>query len=251
LESLIDPGGQLQTCPAHVDPKFAKFEMSDSRLPIRDLVETRLKELGIQRSELALRCGYKNVNKGNRRIEAICGGDLDSSSGRMILKALPTTLEVSEDVVNAAARETADALDRRKRTAAAEREEAWRASFKPHAYLVGTETRPSSITMYGFSGGPERWLRIPFDYSQRPVTYATQALAVVRNTPTVAFFGPTTGYIVNYTPDRAVRFDLDGDPVEVLPRAYPPGQIELQTGRSKISSESWCRIMGFIVKPRF
>jgi len=60
-----------------------------------------------------------------------------------------------------------------------------------------------------------------------------QALAVPRKTPVVHFFGPTTGFIVNYTPDYAVRFDVDGNPIEVLGRAYSPGKVELQIGRRK------------------
>ena len=36
------------------------------------------------------------------------------------------------------------------------------------------------------------------------------------------FFGAVTGVIVNYSPDRAVRFDLAGTPIECLPRAYCP-----------------------------
>jgi hypothetical protein len=193
--------------------------------------------------EVVRRCG---VDKGLRRLEAVCGGDLDSSSARMILKALPMALEVEEGVVDVAVRQTADSIDQSNRMAAAEQDAAWRTSFKPHAYLLGTETRPSSIAMFGFSGGPERWLRIPLDWSQPTLTYAAQALAVVRQTPVVMFFGPTTGFIVNYTPDVAVRFDLDGDPVEVLSGAYFPGEVELQIGRSRISGESFGRIMGFI-----
>jgi hypothetical protein len=43
--------------------------MIGPRLPIHDLVETQLKQLGLRRSELARRCGFKNANKGIRRIE--------------------------------------------------------------------------------------------------------------------------------------------------------------------------------------
>jgi hypothetical protein len=176
-------------------------DRNNGRLPIHDLVETRLKELGIQRSEFARRCGFKNVAKGIRRIEAMCAGDLVSLSAKMILKALPRALEVSEEIAEDIVRETAVLLEQNERRAVAERDAAWRASFKPKAYFCGTETSPSSITMCGFSGGPERWLRIPLDCSQPPITYAVQALAVVRKTPAVTFFGPTTGFIVNYTPD--------------------------------------------------
>jgi len=220
--------------------------MSDCLLPIREVVETRLKELGIGRGELVRRCGFRNVNKGIRRCEAVCDGDLDSSSARMILQALPAALEVGETVVEAAVRKSGALIERAKRRADAERDAAWRALFKPHAYLIGTETRPWSIAMYGFSGGSERWLKIPLDCSRPSVTFATQALSVVRKTPEVRFFGATTGFIVNYSPDRAVRFDLDGNPVEVLPRVYSPGDVELQIGRRRILGDSFGRIMGVI-----
>ncbi len=218
--------------------------MTHFRLPIHDLVETRLKELGISRSELARRCGFKNLDKGMRRIEAMCGGDLASPSAAMILTALPAALEVDVATVQVAVRETAETLDQQSRRAAADREAAWRASFSPHGYLCGSQERPSSITMCGITGGPERWLKILLDSSRPAVTFAEQALAVVRKTPTITFFGPTIGFIVNYSPDRGVRFDLEGNPVEVLSRAYSPTQIELQVGRRRISSGSFGRIMG-------
>ena len=124
--------------------------MNNSRLPIRDLVETRLKGLGIRPGTLARRCGYKNLAKGIRRIEAMSCGDLDAPSTRMMLKALPVALEVDEGVVEAAVHETVTAIEHSARTAAAERD----AAFKPHAYLVGSETRPSSITVFDSAADP-------------------------------------------------------------------------------------------------
>lgn len=84
------------------------------------------------------------------------------------------------------------------------------------------------------TGGPERWLKIPLDLSQPPVTYAVQAREFVSKTPFVPFFGKTTGFIVNYTPDSAVRFDLDGHPVEHFDRAYAPGEVEVFIGKQKL-----------------
>jgi len=74
--------------------------------------------------------------------------------------------------------------------------------------------RPSQITFYGMTGGPERWLKTPLDLSQSPVTFALQAHEFVRKTPFAPYHRRTTGFIVNYTPDSAVRFDRDGNPVE-------------------------------------
>ena len=123
------------------------------------------------------------------------------------------------------------------RQAEAEREAAWRACFKPHAYLVGTRERPWSITFYGMTGGAERWLKIPLNLSQPPVTYAAQAHEFAKKTPDTKFFGPTTGFIVNYTPDSAVRFDLQGNPVEHFERAYVPDEVEVFIGKQKLPAK--------------
>jgi len=120
------------------------------------------------------------------------------------------------------------------------------APFKPHAYLLGTDSRPSSITIFGLTGGAERWLKIPLDVSQRPVTFARQALKFVRRTPVVPFFGPTTGFVVNYTPDQAVRFDLNGKPVDRLRYAYSPGEITLRLGKRKIAPDEFLTIVGLV-----
>ena len=37
-------------------------------------------------------------------------------------------------------------------------------------------------------------------------------------------FGRPIGVLVNYTPDRAIRFDLDGNALEILPRAHRPAE---------------------------
>ena len=47
-------------------------------------------------------------------------------------------------------------------------------------------------TKQSITGGTDRWLKIPLDLSQPPVTYAVQALDIVRKTPTITFFRPTT-----------------------------------------------------------
>jgi hypothetical protein len=42
---------------------------------------------------------------------------------------------------------------------------------------------------------------------------------------------------VNYTPDHAVRFELDGQPVETLSRAYTLGQVTLYLRNRRFSPE--------------
>ena len=216
----------------------------DPRYPIHELIEARMKQIGLGRGELALRCGFKNVAKGLRRIDAVCNGDISSKGATMVIDAIPAALEIDKNKVDEALQKTAKIIEEAEQSAAAAGEAAWRASFLPCAYLLGTNTRPSSITLCGISGGPKRWLTIPLDTSRPPETFAAQALAVAKETPTVPFFGRTTGVIVNYTPDSAVRFDLDGAPVQEFDQAYEPGQVTILIGGRKLSAGLTAKLFG-------
>jgi hypothetical protein len=215
-------------------------------LPLAQLIQSRMKELGIRSGALAARLGYLNLSKGARRIDELCGGDL--AGKEWLLANLPRALSLPDEVAKAAVDETRKELERAREADRQRAEAAWRAAFKPHAYLLGTNVRPSSITFFGITGGAERWLVIPLDHSQPPLSYAAQALAVVRRTPVVQFFGATTGFIVNYTPDHAVRFDLQGKPVETFTRAYRPMEVTLTLGRREMSAERFGQIFGTIRK---
>ena len=190
------------------------------------------------------RCGYKNVAKGIRRLEQLYTGDLDR--GALLLREVSSALKLSPGTVQQALDQTNRQVAEMNARLAAEADALWRASFKPHACLLGTSDRPSQIFIYGVTGGAERWLNIALDLSQPPLSYAAQALSVVRRTPAVQFFGPTSGFIVNYTPDHAVRFDLEGRPVETLTRAYRPDEITLYLSRREIPTERFGRCLGLV-----
>jgi hypothetical protein len=70
--------------------------------------------------------------------------------------------------------------------------------------------------------GVERILRIDLDTSLPEDTYLRQALTKVPE-QTIAFGSPI-GVTVNYAPDRAVRYDLTGDPIETLTEAVRCGK---------------------------
>jgi hypothetical protein len=56
---------------------------------------------------------------------------------------------------------------------------------------------------------------------------------------------------VNYTPDHAVRFDVEGRPVETLTRAYRAGEVTLYLGGRPFPLRVLGSVMGTIVKPQF
>lgn len=208
--------------------------MIETDSPLSIVIRRRCQDLGLSRSELVRRCGYKNISKGLRRLDQVYAGEFEKAGA--LLARLPDALDLPPETVK-------EAITATTRQIAAEADARWRASFKPAAYLLGTSNRPSQIWMFGVTGGAERWLKIPLDTSQSPVTYAEQALAVVRETPTVQFFGLTTGFIVNYTADHAVRFDLEGRPMETLARAYRPGEVTLHLGGRAIPPATVGRLL--------
>jgi len=65
----------------------------NTQFPIHDLIESQQKRLGLRRSDLALRIGFKNVAKGLRRIDGVCHGDLDSPGAKMALDNLAVAHE--------------------------------------------------------------------------------------------------------------------------------------------------------------
>jgi hypothetical protein len=227
--------------PTATDP-IASALPREAPLAIQILINGRCRKLGLSRWELVRRCGYRNLTKGIRRLDELLAGDLQRTTS--LISGLAVALELPPDVVERAVSETHQQLRKRASRATAEAEAAWREAFKPHGILLGTDTRPSQAFIFAITGGAERWLHIPLDHSQPPVTYAEQALAVVRKTPFVHFFGRTTGFIVNYTPDHAVRFDCEGRPVEKLTRAYRLGDLDITVGRRPISAAAFGKALG-------
>jgi hypothetical protein len=195
--------------------------MKANRFEIEVLIHDRIATLKLDRSDLVRRAGFKNVAKGLRRLDQLCSGELKAT--RALIAGLPAALELPPEVIFDAIRQTERQIAEAKQIAKQQEDAVWRANFRPCAFLVGTTTRPSSGFMFEISGGTDRWLRIPLDLSQSLVTFRNQALDVVRTTPSIMFFGATTGFVINYTPDFALRFDVNGNMVEMLARAYRPG----------------------------
>jgi len=94
--------------------------------PIHELIENRQKQLGLRRNELARRCGFKNLDKGLRRIDGVCHGDLDSPGAKMVLDNLAVALEVDKNLVEEAIAATTKIIAEAKRLGDAKRDAAWR-----------------------------------------------------------------------------------------------------------------------------
>ncbi|WP_425416501.1 hypothetical protein [Oricola indica] len=191
--------------------------------PLSALIERRLDELCIRRADLVRRMGYANVNKGMRRFGDIMNGDMRMAA--ILREKLAMALEVDIAIVDEAIAETRAAVQD-------EADRRYRASFKPHAVILTERTIPSPIFAAAFVG-VDRLLRIDFDEGSSPVTFVKQ---VVRQLPEgVPAFGLVTGFVVNYSPDHAVVFDRDGDPVAELDEAVRIGQANVSVGGRSLS----------------
>lgn len=204
--------------------------MSDFWSPLYRLIEQRRNELNLSKAELAHQCGCKNADKAIRWIDAICNGSVDHPRAKEIAKYLPVALKLDREVFCQALAETIQQVEKNRLREEVEREAAWRASFKSHGYL-DTESRiPSQITICALTGGPEHYLRINLELTRSPVTFARQAGVVARRTRSVLFFGTVIGFWVNYCPDRAVKYDLNENPIEIRDRAYWLGETYVRFG---------------------
>ena len=127
--------------------------------------------------------------------------------------------------------------------------------FKPHAVLLTERTVPSQITFCGLMGGPSQFLVIPLDTNKPPVTFVSQTLAGLPDvdeggTRYVPFFGMVQGFVVNYLQEWAVRFDLQGHPLEILQQAYAPGHVLLSIRKARFNAGSFSALLNQSTKDR-
>jgi hypothetical protein len=221
-------------------------------LAIASLIAERSRALGLSHADLVRRTNYKNIAKGLRRLDDLLSGEL--SKTRDLICALPAALDVPPEVVEHAIEDTRRQVANAKEAEWQAREAAWRAAFKPHAIIVTERAVPQPIFVAAVIG-VERLLRIDFDLTLPPVSYVSQALAGVRRKLTefrsesgripdaLPAFGRPIGVIVNYTPDRAIRFDLDGNAVEILPRTHRPADAYVAIRGRPVPPETLCAIM--------
>ncbi len=215
------------------------------RLPIEVLITNRMAELGLTPYRLVLLCGYKNSSKGLRRLRDLYCGSIDEAA--KIIAGLPLALEVPVTVVARAVEASRKMLDARAAAVEAKEEVEWRASFSPHAIVVAENKVPQPIFVAALIG-LRRLRLIELDASQGEATFPPQARAGIdaklrefgrdgKAASELPAFGRPIGFIVNYTPDRAVRYDLDLNPVEEFSHAYRGGRVSLRV-RNKVMVKS-------------
>jgi hypothetical protein len=126
--------------------------------------------------------------------------------------------------VKLALEQTVRELELAEKHEAEARDKIWRENFCPHAIILTERTVPSPIFVAAMIG-VEKLLRIDLDLSQGPVSFVRHVLD--RLSDQVPTFGKPIGFVINYSPDRAVRFDSNGRPIAILDKAIRPGTATL------------------------
>ena len=153
-------------------------------------------------------------------------------------------LEVSPDLV-------AKAVEDTERQFLAAKEAAYRKSFVPHAIIITERKIPQPIFVAAFIG-VDRLLRVDFDLTTNPTTFVQQALRGVREklaswkVGAIPTFGKPVAVVINYSPDHAVEFDLNGNPLRVLDHAHRPGtaSFSLKGRASPLSRGEMAAVFG-------
>lgn len=208
-------------------------------LPLERLISDRLAILGLSKSALIQRCGYTNITKGLKRLNGLLDADITSAASKQLLAKLADALELEQNAIH-------DALSqcyKNIQNEVAKQKEIQRINFKPNAYFLTESKRPSQITLCGMTGGPERWLRIPLDLTQPPLSYVQQAVQCVKKTPIIPFFGAVQGFVINFTPGNSVHFDQYGNPISESSKAYSVGATTVTLGNKTLSSASFMKLL--------
>ena len=187
-------------------------------LIIHDLIQQRCKELSISHHELIVRSGITNIAKGLRRLQQLFDGDFISSRG--LIERLPSALDLPQSVVE-------DAINTSKQQIADEIEAAWRSNFVPHALAITANNgRPRQITMAAICNAG-RYVRIDFPETMQSSDFKQYAFDVlVTRAPDIAnFFYELQGLVINYSPDKSIKFNLNKQIVEESNRAVKAGQL--------------------------
>jgi hypothetical protein len=206
------------------------MSVSHEPLPTVVLLNERCADLKLKPADLVRRCGYKNITKGLRRLDEFRGCDFEASRG--LIAALPNALGVPPE-------QLAEAIERTKQQLREASEKAWRAAFRPHAIIMTERNRPTSITLCVIVGSNRvRHIDFPEDLALGSYPHYAHDITKKRIEPRggeILFFGKAIGFVVNYSPDSAVSFDLDGKPLATLDCAYQLGSMFISIGGHRFS----------------
>ena len=181
----------------------------------------RTKILGLNRTDLVRRFGYRDLTRGHAAFgEFLLTGIVPS----FIDGKLAYALEIGQDLIDAVLLATARQLDDEARSQILARDDAYRAAFRPHLQVQTERRVPSPIFIAALMTTRRlRILSLPdeafsADECSRDRFIKTTIIEHFRaSTGCVPAFGRITGYVLVLLPgydgvDFGLPFDVQGDP---------------------------------------
>ena len=191
------------------------------------LLYGRLSHLRLKRSQVVTALGYRNLNKGIRRLQELEESGFWSSKDQV--RILVNTLQVGLITLLKALSATRRANRNERLQQEALAHENWVQSFVPHAFCIGDREIPSPIFVVAYMGA-DRILGIPFDISLPQQTWVEQILKVLPKQ--VPAFGNVIGFVINYAPDKAIYYDRCGNQVKSTSKPHKLGKASLKIGKA-------------------
>ena len=204
----------------------ANTQYNEALQALKQFVTLRQKALQLTRKDLFARLKPSNLGKTAQRLDSFLAHEINYKRCQDFLPKLAVALSESSEEAEHITAELERLVEQRRQAKTALEQAHYVANFKPHAYLVGSYKRPSQITFFAMTGGSERWLKISLDElgnSQSPEQAIAEIVAYLKENPTIMFWGAATGFYINYTPEKAVHYDLNGKPVKEIEGNYHPG----------------------------
>jgi len=214
--------------------------------PIGRLVLDRTKALGLSRTDLVRRLGYRDLNSGHRALTDLL---TDGIVSPFIDGKLGHALEVDEDLIEPVLLATARQIHDETRVQILAREEAYRSGFRPHLQVETERRVPSPIFVAALLATKRlRILRLPDDTflsgeEARDRRIKTTIIEHYRNQHgQVPAFGGITGYVavllLGYGGiDFGLPFDVYGDPAGPMRKVsrLPEATLGMKSGDTRLT----------------
>lgn len=193
-------------------------------MTLKDLIDTRSIALSLSEAALTEAIDIRNPIKAQAFLARV--RDDRMKGMEHMRRDLATALAVSLEEVDAA-------IDASRQARWARFDAEWRTAFVPHAMLTTTNRIPQPIFAAAMTGATEK-LRIDLPEAVPRVNWPRWVAD--RLPPGLGGFGRVTGFALNYTPDCAVFFDRDANPLREETEAYRRGTASLRGLSPKILS---------------
>jgi hypothetical protein len=213
-------------------PEENTMSQGASQYPIAQFISNLMDEYGFSRVDFIQALGYRDVERGLWRLSLW----MDRGQGYdRILKQIAVTYPNHADRLQTALMNTAAVKTAEADAAFLEYCKSEESTFVPFIHADGETTRPSSICIFGVSGGHRRWTTIEIPKAILHLSLAEQLAALpdlmaeYRRLYNGAcpFFGKLVGFKFVRLVDH-FQFDKEGQFIEHIDKPYRQGQCSIK-----------------------